>query len=203
MASLSESNKRLSKFKRDLVAGLFAQHGVFHEHVKALRGAFNITPIVQVPPLVKTIHFPSHELEQADNFVREQFRHLWMSQVLALRNEVVPQAYRQQNWTKFLSACLIYDPPDTELLAFADHGDAVDATSNSAKSAAGSGTNHSSHAPTLPIEHIPDPTRLRDETLWYYRTAIYEIGKHFLQPMVLDILEMFGKEIGTPRVGER
>jgi len=126
-----------------------------------------------------------------------------MSQVLALREEVVPQAYREENWTKFLSACLIYDPPDTKLLEFAAYDDPVDTTGNLATSAADSTTNRSSNTSVLPIERIPDPARLRDDTLWYYRTAIDEIGKRFLEPLGRDIWKMFNTVTGPPLGGEK
>ena len=47
----------------------------------------------------------------------------------------------------------------------------------------------------LPIKMLPDPFKARDDAHWYRDAIINEIGKQYLEPLGLDIWEMFETEI--------
>jgi hypothetical protein len=180
-----------------LVADLFTQQGEFGELVQELRVIAKITPIVQVPPPVDTtVHYPPHELERAGGENQRLFRYMWLSSMFTFRDRVIPEVYRTSDdlsraWIKFLSACLLYDPPETELLEFARYADPFPVASDTDERGRSSATEQSSDAPVLPIVRLQDPSRAIDDAHWYRDTIIDEIGKQFLKPRGLDIWEMY------------
>ena len=204
MASLPPLNAKLRRFKHGLVADLYTQHGLFWDEVRSLRAAFEVTPVIQLPPPVGTnTHFPSHDLELAGGVVQQMFRDLWLRQVFALRDRVVPEVYRLSDlfgtWDTFLSACLLYDPPETDLLEFAAYADPVPMAADGDERVPDDEVEGSPSTPVTPITRLPDPFRARDDAHWYRDAIIDEIGKRFLEPRGLDIWEMYGAVIGEIR----
>ncbi len=203
--SLPEASARLRRFKRDLVADLFTQQGEFGELVRGLRDIAKITPIVRVPPPVDTsVHYPLHELEQAGGENQRLLRYLWLTSMFTFRDRVIPEVYRRSHdlseaWIKFLSACLLYDPPETELLEFARYADPVSVASDTDDRVSDTDTKQSSDVPVLPIVQLPDPFKARDDAHWYRDAIIDEIGKRFIEPEGLDTSEVFQSVIGIRR----
>lgn len=196
--SLSEASARLRRFKRNLVADLFTQQGKFGELVQELRVAAKITPIVGIPPEDTFVHYPPLQLEQAGGEGQQLFRYLWISQMHKFRDVVVPQVYRtsyelSRSWITFLSACLLYDPPETDLLRFARYADPVPLPSEDDKAQANDPETEKKalEVPVLPIEWLQDPQKAIDDAHWYRDAIIDEIGKQFLEPLGLDIQEMY------------
>jgi hypothetical protein len=189
--SLSEASARLRRFKRNLVADLFTQQGEVGELVRRLRDKAKIIPIVPVPPPVDTtVHYPSHKLEQVGGENQQLLRSLWLSSMVTYQDRVIPQVYRTSYdlsvaWTKFLSACLLYDPPETELLEFASYADPFPVAFDTDERDRGSATEQFSDAAVLPIVRLQDPYRARDDAHWY--RAI--IGRSLLQSVLDSILQ--------------
>jgi len=55
---------------------------------------------------------------------------MWLTELEHLHDDLVPEGnpsgtdrFGWMSWAPFLSACLLYDPPELELLAFANHDD--------------------------------------------------------------------------------
>src|SRR5215212_4755471 len=195
MVSISDASEKLRRFKRDLVADLFLQRGTLWEYVQRVRTELGISSAVQIPEPVETrAHYPG-SWEQLGQLEQQFLRGAWLNLTHALRNEIVPEIYRLPlspvDWTAFISASLLYDPPESQLLAFARLGDDWLASADADERVLDHATERSSDAPVLPIVRLPDPFRARDDAHWYRDTIIDEIGKQFLEPRGLDIWEMY------------
>ena len=206
MESLPGANAKLRRFKRELVASLFLRRGAFWGYVQRSRSEAGIDPIVQTPEPVDThAHYPS-SWEQMGEVEQCLLRSAWLKLTFALRDEVIPEVYRllssPVDWTTFMSACLLYDPPETELLAFARIGDDGLMTPDVEEYVGDLNLERSSDAPVLPIKMLADPVRARDDAHWYREAVIDEIGKRFLEPQGLRTWEVFQSVIGIRRDGE-
>lgn len=180
------------------------QRGEFWKEVRKVREAWGIDPAGRVPETVDTnAYYPPHEWEQAGGEIQQFFRFIWLRQVHTLRDLMIPEVYRLAgspvNWVRFLSACLLYDPPETDLLAFAACADHDSAAADVDKRVPYTGTERSSDTAALPIQQLQDPARARDDAHWYRDAIIDEIGKRFLEPRELDIREMYEAVIGSIR----
>ncbi len=107
----------------------------------------------------------------------------WSLEVDALLERAVPETYRYVSvpdyltpsmyWTKFLSACVLYDPPvasPSDLETFAAYGGPNSHTA----SYGGAGA---PRADVLPIRSLKDSERVKEDTRWFYEAAIDEMGK--------------------------
>ena len=159
MGSLSP----VQRFKRRLVVQLVARNGEFWEFVGDIRGRCGITPITQLPP-------PDLLDRLADRSDASHPKHLrklvW--EITSRYRQIVPEEYGAEripgwDWFDFLLACVLYDPPDTQLLQFAAHADPP-------------------HDPA-PIRFLPDePKRLLSAERMLWMSTIDEIERHYLKP---------------------
>jgi hypothetical protein len=110
--------EKVRRFKRELTAQLFLRRGSFWDAVSKMRQRWNIVPEERVPDLPKISLFPRQLPE--DRYGE------WLGDLASIEREVVPEGMRRRTghwWSRFLSACVLYDPPELELLAFAAYGD--------------------------------------------------------------------------------
>lgn len=118
--------------RRAITLDLFTQWGPVWEAIRALRKTWDITSIPQVPP-----EPPFSSLNPLDPLcanMRERLHlPLFPPRLGAFRtlygtcvpdgNPSGTDALGWQRWAPFLSACVVYDPPELELLDFANHDD--------------------------------------------------------------------------------
>lgn len=157
------ARNELLRFKRDLVAQLFAQDGAFWEAVRKLRLEWRIEAVRLLPPpdLLGLFHpadlcRPPQEwgtreewgesLEEYESLLEkyeslEEYRSQWKlfddeddldkyqeweRDLEATARATIPQRFLvidvSQDWSRFVAACALCDPPETELLEFADWG---------------------------------------------------------------------------------
>src|SRR5215208_4489915 len=145
----SDAANRSRRLKRNLVADLYLRRGLFWELVRDLRQERDILPLVERPPssskyydlllpqgapnLPEPIGIPPEDEEQAERWEAQatklyEFETDWKRDLVRILEQVVPERYRgrltQGNveyraWRNFIAACVLYDPPDKELLEFA------------------------------------------------------------------------------------
>jgi hypothetical protein len=130
----SSAERRLQAFRRDLTLDLFTRHGLFWVEVCWLRDLRGITAESRLPPTLHPgkVHRPPTLKATNWEWRPEQRQALaeWMVLLHVLHDAVVPPEHRVETphasslefWMGFLSACLLYDPPASNLLGFADHG---------------------------------------------------------------------------------
>jgi hypothetical protein len=130
----SSKERRLQTFRRELVIDLFTRHGVFWDRVQWIRQLQHIEAVRQMPPLLEPnqVHLPPHLPKDRRRWGRNQREQLqdWMMLLHVLHDAVIPEALRIETpysfsldfWMGFLSACAVFDPPEDNLLGFAEHG---------------------------------------------------------------------------------
>ena len=142
MGTVLESSAvaRLRRCRHDWTLDLYTRRGAFWVAVNALRWSRGITACREVPPPPLRLPMPSTVPESAvpptaededDPALPPPSAELarWLGDLNDLHDSVVRDACRfpggltasRARWRAFLAACVLYDPPDTELLAFADH----------------------------------------------------------------------------------
>src|SRR5215204_1151142 len=117
----------MQQFKRDLICELFIRQGPFWNEVSEMRARWGISPSRQLPQpgFFPTTYSPEHisAKEKGDAL---ELAH-WNADLKAISDRTVPQKYRLRtgdwpastNWMKLISACVLYNPPRNDLLAFA------------------------------------------------------------------------------------
>lgn len=130
MGSVSKHNadkeQKILRLKHELIADLHLRRGVFWREVHDLRSRWTISPEVGLPPSYPDPPIPIPWPEQSD----EEGQRLlvqWGYDLDYLRDETIPEEYRDDfydvlGWRGFLAACVVYDPPETALLEFAEFG---------------------------------------------------------------------------------
>jgi hypothetical protein len=116
----------LQSFKNDLVAELFLRQGRFWALVRHARDQWEINAQVGIPPGGNDVLLPQVADGLPDRGSKEWFRLRsdWLESLSEVLG-VVPFKYHVSasvEWDKFASACVLYDPPDTGLLEFAEYG---------------------------------------------------------------------------------
>jgi hypothetical protein len=165
---------RLEKLKRDLVVEMVVERGEFFEELQKARKRWGITPATEIPPEVPDLHYPPNEPEE--HFERPYFRQRWFEDVCTLGYLVVPEAYRNPGpplyWPKFISACLLYDPPYDDLERFAKYADPDPDTLATEGCASENGAGRRRGIAVLPIKYLIDPYRALADQQWSYKSAI-------------------------------
>ena len=197
----------IKRFKSNVVVDLFLQQGAVWEEIRAVRERWAISPTVQVPPETRhkwhNFHVPEHgwpdahdaEGKQTSEWVELSSR--WSVELYTLARRLVPEPYRpkpidETGWAVFLSACVLYDPPEAErgLLRFAELGGPWPL----GLSPADESWRSFGHPPramlSAPVRTLRDGDISEAIEGWFWRQVIKEIGKKFLEPAGLDIHEM-------------
>ena len=138
----SSATAEIRALKRELVLSLFTKRGSFWESVKEVRELWGITPRVQIPPsetaplepgfptrFSPSPWLPQEALARYEESGKEWWRcvmHWWVD-LRGIQQQVLPEKYRDRgalgDWNRFFAVCVLYDPPETELLAFAAFSD--------------------------------------------------------------------------------
>lgn len=203
----SDVESYIKRFKRNVVVDLFLQQGAVWKEIRAVRKRWTILPTVQVPSETwPNLHYPENgwpeqydtEGEQAHDWVELASR--WSVEMYTLARQVVPEDYRpnhvdEMGWAIFLSACVLFDPPEPEkgLLRFAE----LDGPRPMGLSPTDESWTSFGHPPramlAAPVRTIPDGYISAAIEGWFWRQVIEEIGKRFLEPAGLDIHEMMSE----------
>jgi hypothetical protein len=142
MSSLpSSAESKLVMARHQLVTELYLQEGPFWDGIAAIRRRWNVEPQTRVPEASEWSDTsflpdcfdpwpPDDDLSKEPPRSEETERWLtrirdWTSDLHALYDAAVPQEgllskYPAVSWELFLSMCVLFDPPETKLLEFAD-----------------------------------------------------------------------------------
>ena len=205
-ATIHESRAfaRLRTFKQGLVLDLFLRRGAFWESVRGLREERGLTSSVQLPPTAAgrwaepipllPADAPEHPgfrappKEKLDFF---EFSSRWSDDIDSIMLGVLPDELRHvldhrtrgvsnfydgQYLRAFGAACVLYDPPETKLLEFAEYrnprahraGDLSDARSLVTKRV---------EMKMHPIEELPIRSEELQKLERFYETLLAEIAE--------------------------
>ena len=187
---------KAQRFKRDLVLQLFTRRGPFWTKIEQMRQIYDVNAITRLPPPASRMHRTEWD--------RERESALWRMAVHSLVIEMVPERYyfRLDDWAIFLSACVLYDPPDTQLLEFAAYSDPQPIGVALEDTGLDSQQGHT-HIFGLPaVSNVADPEEAAEIERWFYRTVIERIGRRFLEPIGLSIWDMYDEVEDNELLGE-
>jgi hypothetical protein len=125
-----------------LVLQLARTSGPFWDAVADVRARWDITAVNEIPPGSQGVYLPE-ACEEIGTIDPDDYspRALeisaayenWEAELFWLHESVIPQQFRIgnsgpdplisqsfQHWARFLSACVLFDPPSEALVAFAD-----------------------------------------------------------------------------------
>ena len=172
----SDAGARLTKLKRELVLQLYTKRGLFWELVHEVRTRRGITVIAQLPPRTPGPPIPKGEPDSSTDQERwKEFHARWQADIFEIQQRVMPERYRDvdsfRDWFYFLAACVVYDPPGTDLLAFAAYGDPTPTTIHEDRF---DDDDYAElpHMVDPPVKTLRDLSKMRDR-LWAY--AIEEL----------------------------
>ena len=184
-----------------MVLQLFLEHGEFWEKVRDMRSRWKIIPATRLPPDVRwplnyldtSEHYPRCDLGSSPKLalyprdpdgmeIPEQNRWEWELDQIAV--ETVPQYSHASEWRLFISACVLYNPPELELVRFAEYGRAI-------PDVVGLRDGQAFEMLASPVRRMPYPEHATDPWRWFYEAMLREIGERYLKPQGLDIQKMF------------
>jgi hypothetical protein len=147
----SRAFSRLRAFKQGLVLDLFLRRGLFWELVQGLRDKRGIVASVQLPPVAAEpwmepmrllpADAPEYPGYKASSEAKEPFYNFysrWSEDLGSILSSVLPDElgrrldyrirevstfYDRQYLRTFCAACVLYDPPETQLCEFAEYHD--------------------------------------------------------------------------------
>ena len=207
----SSAAAHIQRIRHALVVELYTRRGTFWNLVNELRGRRNITSSAIVPRRqthFETLlypegepQFPDHpeqppdDQEQADRWWEQQkeldaFRESWLQDLNSIITEVVPERYYDaslsrfqelHSWQGFISACVLYDPPATNLLEFAQYSSPPH-YSVWVPGAGVVGKEKYVHMTVPPIRVLPDPFQERLIEARFWKRVLGEVERRYLEP---------------------
>ncbi len=126
----SDEGNRIVRFKHGLVLDLFLRRGKFWEEIEEMRKRWEVEATPRPPSPTQVIIRP----EKARGF--GFYKDLYEQELAELRAQIIPKRYSEaiadwelpggpgnnwMSWEWFLSLCVMNDPPETDLIRFADY----------------------------------------------------------------------------------
>jgi hypothetical protein len=174
--------------RHQLVTELYLQEGPFWDSVAAIRRRWDVKPQRRVPgrsqwgpPYFLPDCFdpkPQDDFSEEGERWHERLTN-WLSELHALYEAAVPQEgllskYPAVSWEVFLSMCVLFDPPDTQLKEFADkiHWSYSNVAPRGKKRVAGA----------LPIVWLRDADRVETMVAELYQELLEALLEKYVHP---------------------
>jgi hypothetical protein len=184
----SSAEFKLRHLKADLVWQLFSRSGSFWNEVRDMRGRWNIEPETNVPPgnpirpaiSEEFAYYPS----DPDDMEIPEINH-WEFELDMIKGRHVPAKFSlASRWREFLSACVLYEPPELGLVQFAECGGMT-------FDVGGQPDGDVYEMVASPVRRMPDPF-MRESLIWWFHNAVMsEINEKHLKPRGLNIYQMY------------
>lgn len=211
----SKSGGQILQRKRDLIADLATEKESFFDAVSDVRRRWRIEPIRALPEPTPNLPLPPNELDrvipQCEMPIPEvqentpewtEFVYAWRQELRPIIIEEVPDRFRYENlfhyWERFISACILYDPPTEELSQFADFAQPGDQGLGVLEELAAQQEDLHYKIPLMtapPIRTLRDPFEEAQIESSYWQSVITRVGeRHFwalgidLWDVVLDVI---------------
>ncbi len=104
------------------------------------------------------------------------------------------------SWLLFASACVLYDPPETALIPFAEYATPRPYRVSSGSSYRGQDDDKSVSMLALPIREQADSAELREMIMSQVHLILDRINRHHLQALGLDVHAMWHTVTSKPDV---
>lgn len=205
----SSAERRIMRFRHDLVLSLYLRDGQFWEAVSGLRAKWEVCPECVIPShahlRAELRHAPNLAVDPEDPFAphpdsdeniestRAWFNDLeWLLRV-SIPDDLLPdlslnmRLFAEMDWRDFVGACVLYDPPPAQLFEFAYAVPVRLTTIGTATAGILEETPTSPGMLAPPIETLYGRGVEYLATAAYYEALIGEIAKTHLEPLGLDI----------------
>ncbi len=194
----SGAEERLRQLRGEFVLGLFLGRGPFWEKIRDERGRLGVIVRTALPerPAVGRL-LPEGAPGPGDHGYTEYVLR-WDGEMSALRYEVVPDIrpmtrgftdfWSERSWVEFLSACVLYDPPEEQLLEFASYGAPRPTTLGGRRGQAGK----SPEMVGAPVTTLLDLSKTGD---WYWQRVLAYVGERYLEPDGVDVGDLIENAI--------
>lgn len=218
----SSAKQHFTRCLHDLTLDLFTRFGPFWKAVDEFRGKWDIDPVTKLPtesdwtslPSVGpeasdlTIdsedsepHGPSRAPERWQEELRSLLQHLLTNGIVPPPC-VIPGPFDRslRHWSPFLAACAQYDPPEMELLAFADEFVPLPETFEEAVGLGTcSGTREFGVSPSmvLPPITLDDADVIEAQQQWFLDRLIDELDRR-LTSIGIDVRELCSEVLRDP-----
>lgn len=182
----------MDNYKRQLVIQLWKRSGAFWEAVAEMRQRWSVYARREVPQKCKVVALRPPGIDRLDTPEKQAIDVEWRVQLSKIAADIVPESLQGgrspyhrhlSDWEPFISACVLFDPPDTQLESFAELGPFLAVEASSATGLIS--------LTSPPIAKMTDPadTRVVDAEAWSAAIdAIYEL---YLEPMGLELDEVW------------
>ncbi len=207
----------LQSLKQNLVLNLFLRRGHFWEMVRDLREKRNITARVQLPPEATASwqepmdllpadvpEYPGYKAPNEDKHDFYRFASRWSKDIGRILSAVLPNElwhtldyrlgqqihnfYNREYLRTFCAACVLYDPPETQLLAFAAYHDPPAYPAADLPNASSPVTKRV-EMKMSPIERLPIRSEELGQQQAFYESLLLEIAER-LEPHGIDLRSM-------------
>jgi hypothetical protein len=183
-------------FKDGLTAQLYVRRGTFWDAVRDLREQRGITAERRLPPSgdgTSGLIFPRTPSDDDDFFgVYDE----WMADLQHIEQRCVPARFRESaEWSYFISACVLCDPPPDGLDTFTRHGDL---------------RFHNGRRERVPMQArapvrwaIADEQALEQAHFWLLERLLEELGERYLRPAGTDLEEAIQEIFDTTDLNDQ
>jgi len=218
----TSAERRFRPFRHSLVRELARRSGPFWDAVAELRAFWPITVSCQVPPGKSGVYLPPDcdSIADVDPYdwspeacqICEAYE-TWMTGLYHIHQAIILDEYRIgggmsgswssdisfDHWCRFLSACVLYDPPSDALVAFADaspHGP------REWLEPGGPSIVHREALIVPEIRYLRDADHVEEIELWYRDELLSALAKR-LEPRGIDVWKHISEiEAGTALYAE-
>ncbi len=188
----------MGRLRGELVLQLYIRRGPLWEAVSEVRGRWNITAKVQLPAPMLGRLMPEGAPGAADDYRKHaDYAARWRDAMSAIRDKVDPEVglttseysdYQlEASWSDFLSACVLYDPPEDRLVEFAAYGGLEPTYLSGGRILRTDTVDRLPKMAHPPVKSLWALTELRD---WYWLRIFEYVGERYLEPQGVDVEDL-------------
>ena len=198
--------------RREFVVQLYKQHGPFWEAIRDIRARWHVSADTRLPkPWPYTNLYPdaapegsldpdSSDYSEESSEAWDEFLKEWRGDLNSVVDRLVPEKLRiktmSPRWQEFVAACVLYQPPDTELVGFADYAaPGAEVILGPSPSAQGlekflDEVERPRSMVLPPIKQIRDPQEDRANEVRYWNDVLKTVWELYIQPQGVGFGEM-------------
>src|SRR5215213_509452 len=198
--------------RREFVIQFYKQRGPFWEAIRDIRARWRVTADTRLPePWPYTNLYPdaapegswdpdSPDYSEESHKAWDEFLEQWRGDLNSVVDRLVPEQLRiktmSPGWQEFVAACVLYQPPSTELVAFADYakpGAEVILGPTPSATILEKFLDQVERTRTMvlpPIKQIRDPQENRADEARYWTDIVTTVWELYVQPQGVSFKEM-------------
>jgi hypothetical protein len=189
----SSGRRRLRRLRHELVLQLYLRREPLWDAIRDVRDRWNISAEVRLPPpVVGHLSLEGPPAHQDRGYVKHAFS--WLEEMSAIWAKVDPEPrpptsdysdlQLELSWGDFLSACVLYDPPENQLVEFASYGALETTVLTGGRLATKANLEGLPEMVDPPVRSLFALSKVRD---WYWHRIFNHIGEKYLEPQGVDV----------------